>query len=165
MGLFGKKKTKQQAQQMQQAEPPKMIYEAWQTAPYKGIYRLPPEHESRIYTYDGTPFKGLTVNTKLIVTAVPGNVEMTSIYTGTTTSTTDYDDVAYSYNNYIFGLSSSHSKAIKTLMQAGYRVEVEAYINGYDGMRGNPMIVGLFGYVDTDTFKEASKIIGVLNTN
>ena len=146
------KTNNKQPKAKKQKEPPKAIYKAWETAPFKGVYRLPPDHESSIYTYDGTPFNGMKVGTKFVIAAVPGYVQMTSIYTGTTTEIGDFGNIAYSYNGYIFGFASSHAEAIVKMMKAGYRVELEAYISGYDGQQGFPMVKGLFGYIDDSTY-------------
>lgn len=117
------------------------------------VYRLPAEHEATVYTYDGNPLKGIPTGERFVIEAVPGRVTMTSKYTGITTSTDDFDNVAYSYKGKVFGMASSHSPAIKKLMKHGYRVEVEAYIRGYDGTRGFPYVVGLFGFVDDSVYR------------
>ena len=150
MGLFSrKKKAPQQAQPIQ---PPPIQIQPWATKPVTQTYRIPAEHEARIYTYNGTVFQGLPKDTRFIVTAVPADVQMVSIYTGTASSSTDFG-VAYSYNGQIFGFGSSHAEAIKQMMLGGYQVEVEAYISGYDGQQGFPKVVGLFGFVDDDVYR------------
>ena len=155
MGLFNRKKQQPQPQPQPQPAPmPAITVQPWQTKPITKTYRLPAKHEATIFTYNGTPFRGLTANAHFIVTAVPADVQMVSMYTGNITNTSDYDDVAYAYNGQIFGLSSSHGAAIKKMMLNGYQVEVEAYISGFDGNAGFPKIRGLFGYVDDEIFDE-----------
>lgn len=159
MGLFGNKKGKGQAKQEPagfavesiQVVPrgvPSISVRAWQIPPVIRSYRLPAEHEANVYTYNGEPFAGLRVNDRFLIYAVPADVEMVSAYTGKRSATGDYGDLAYEYNGQIFGFSSSHADAVRKLMQAGYRVEVEAYIRGFDTSQGFPHVVGLFGFVD-----------------
>ena len=168
MGLFGKiKKATQQPQpqpqsqpqpKQQQVQPGSMSIVPWEVPPTVSTYRMPAEHEATIYTYNGAPFKGLQANTRFVVSAVPADVEMCSMYTGTITSTFDFGDVAYSYNGQVFGMGKSHAEAVRNLMRAGYRVEVEAYIRGYNAEHGYPMVVGLFGFVDDSVYMEAMRI-------
>ena len=154
MGLFGKKRQKKEQQAQQPTQMP-IIVSPWKVPPATRTYRLPAEHEANIYTYNGMPFRGLRQNTRFVVTAVPADVQMTSIYTGLTASTGNYGDIAYEYNGQIFGFCSSHAEAVRNMMMAGYRVEVEAYIRKYDGEKGFPYVVGLFGFVDDAVYMDA----------
>lgn len=151
MGLFGFGKKKQESAQQQQLPP--IMVAPWQMPPATKVYRLPAEHESNIYTYNGTPFKGVPANTRFVVTAMPAEVRMESIYNGSASATVDRGDVAYAFNGQPFGFASSHAEAVRKLMQNGYIVEVEAYISGYDGELGFPKVRGLFGFVDDDLYK------------
>lgn len=151
MGLFRKKK-----QKVQPAQAP-IVVSPWAVPPATRTYRLPAEHEASIYTYCGAPLAGIPTNARFVVAAVPADVTMTSIYTGLTSSTGNYGDIAYEYNGQIFGFCSSHAEAVRNMMTAGYRVEVEAYIRGYDGMKGFPYVVGLFGFVDDAVYREATR--------
>ena len=151
MGLFSRKK--KAPQQAQPVQPPPIQIQPWTTKPVTQTYRLPATHEAKIYTYNGTVFQGVPRNTRFIVTAVPADVQMVSIYTGVVHSTLGYNDVAYSYNGQIFGFASSHAEAVKKMMLGGYQVEVEAYISGYDGQQGFPKVVGLFGFIDDAIYR------------
>ena len=115
-------------------------------------YRLPAENRKTVYTYDGTPLKGLRVGERFVMTAIPGRVDMKSRYTGTPASTRDRRNVAYAYGGKAFGMCAAHAPAIYKLMDNGYTVEVEAYVDGYDGKLGYPKVVGLFGYVDDELY-------------
>lgn len=163
MGLFGSKKEKKQAKQETpeyavdsiQVVPrgvPSISIRAWSIPPVMKSYRLPAEHEANVYTYNGEPFAGLKVNDRFLIYAVPADVEMVSAYTGKRSATGDYGDLAYEYNGQIFGLSNSHAEAVRKLMQAGYRVEVEAYISGFDMRAGFPKVCAMFGFVDDDLY-------------
>lgn len=134
------------------APKPSTVIRPWGGKPAMKVYRLPADHEAKVYTYDGAPLRGLSLNERFVITAIPGDVTMTSVYTGATASTTNYNDIAYAYNGEVFGFASSHAEAVKKLIMGGYRVEVEAYIRGYDGERGFPYVVGLFGFVDDDLY-------------
>ena len=141
MGLFGKKEPKQQGSTPAFASA--ISIRAWAVPPRMESYRLPAQHESAVYTYNGEPFNGLRVDDRFIIAAVPADVSRGSPYTGTQMSTGERDNVAYEYNGQVFGFSSSHSEAVRKLMRAGYRVEVEAYISGFDMQ---------LGYVDDSTY-------------
>jgi len=155
MGLFGKKKKKQE--QQPQIVHNVMRYVPWNVPPTKGLYRLPAEHESKIYTYYAEPLKNLKQNERFVLEAAPADVTIISQFTNTVTRTEDYGDIAYAYNGLIIGLSSAHAEAVRKLLMGGYRVEVEAYISGYDPNRGFPYVCGLFGFVDDDLYREVSK--------
>lgn len=167
MGLFGKKESKKQekaktqfAVESVQVVPkgvPSMSIRAWSIPPVMESYRLPAQHEAQVYTYNGEPFGGLKVNDRFLIYAVPADVEMVSMYNGKRTTTNDYNDVAYEYNGQIFGFASSHADAVRTMMRAGYRVEVEAYISGFDKNAGYPKICGLFGFVDDAIYADAQR--------
>ena len=144
---FGKKKKESQAPQAQ------VLIAPWKVRPATNTYRIPAEHEATMYTYNGMPFNGLPTNTRFIVTAVPADVQMTSIYTGTVATTHDFGDMAYAYNGQIFGFCSSHAEAVRKLLMNGYNVEVEAYISGFDGQQCFPKVRGLFGYVDDNVYR------------
>ena len=148
MGLFSGKKKKD-------ANGGKLVIEVypWKTAPITKTYRMPPEKDKTIFTYNGEPFKGMRQGVRFTIAAVPADVRMPSMYTGTVASTKDYGDIAYEFNGQIFGFCSAHAEAIRKLMLAGYRVEVEAYISEYDMQQGYPKIRGMFGFVDDATYR------------
>ena len=152
MGLFGKKKQKKQSKKQQK---PKMVhnvtcYAPWDVPPTKGTYRLPAEHQAKIYTYYAEPLKKLKPEERFVLEAAPADVTIVSQFTNMEASTKDYGDIAYAYNGLVVGLSASHAEAVKKLLMKGYRVEVEAYISGYDDKLGFPYVYGLFGFVDDD---------------
>ena len=153
MGLFGKKKDKGKAA----ASQPQMVhnvtrYVPWNIPPTVGTYRLPAEHEGKIFTYYAEPLKGLRPNERFVLEAAPADVTIVSQFTNAVVNTEDYGDVAYAYNGLIVGLSSSHAAAVKKLLMMGYRVEVEAYISGYNIDYGFPYVTGLFGFIDDDLY-------------
>ena len=117
--------------------------------------RLPASHESTVYTYNGIPLQGLGANDRFVITAVAADVRLPSMYTGRVASTADFGDIAYEYNGQVFGFCSSHADAVRRLLMGGYRVEVEAYISGFDETYGYPKVRGLFGFVDDDVLADA----------
>ena len=157
MGLFGKKKQKKQQKQVSQQ--PQMVhnvtrYVPWNVPQTKGVYRLPAEHEAKIYTYYAEPLRGLKVDERFVLEAAPADVSIVSQFTNALVNTEDFGDIAYAYNGLVVGLSSSHATAVKKMLLKGYRVEVEAYISGYNTEYGFPYVTGLFGFVDDDLFYE-----------
>ena len=153
MGLFGKKKDKKKAADSR----PQMVhnvtrYVPWNIPPAKGTYRLPAEHEGKIFTYYAEPLKGLKTNERFVLEAAPADVTIVSQFTNAEARTEDYGDIAYAYNGLVIGLSSSHAAAVRKLLMNGYRVEVEAYISGYNMEKGFPYVTGLFGFVDDDLY-------------
>lgn len=155
---FGKKKQKQDdIANDRVGYEPYLEVNYWQTAPINKVYRIPADHEAVVYDYDGRPLDGIPANTRFLLSAVPANVIIRSIYTGTISETGDFNDIAYSYNGQIIGFCKSHADAIKKLMLAGYRVDIEAYINGYNDELGYPYITGLFGFVDDATYMSLEK--------
>ena len=129
MRLFGKKSTPPLQPETIELIPTQLNVVPWDVPPWSETYKVPSEHEATVYTYNGTPLQNLKSGARFIITAVPADVTMTSIYTGTTASTTDYGDIAYQYNGQIIGFCKSHAEAVRKLLCSGYRVDVEAYIS------------------------------------
>lgn len=154
MGLFGKKKDKKGKKNAAGSER-QVVHNVtrfipWNVQQTKGFYRLPAEHEAKIFTYYGEPLKNLRVEERFVLEAAAADVSIISQYTNAEVSTEDYGDIAYAYNGLIVGLSSSHASAVKQMLMKGYRVEIEAYISGYNTDYGFPYVTGLFGFVDDD---------------
>lgn len=158
MGLFGKKKDKKGKKNAAGSER-QIVHNVtrfvpWNVQQTKGFYRLPAEHEAKIFTYYAEPLKGLKVDERFVLEAAPADVTIVSQFTNAVVNTEDYGDIAYAYNGLVIGLSSSHAVAVKKLLMSGYRVEVEAYISGYNMEQGFPYVTGLFGFVDDDLYYE-----------
>lgn len=146
MGLFfGKKKKKKEA------DAPRFsgtLVEPWAVPPTKGTYRVEPRKSRTVYTYNGSPFVGIEPFERFVIAAVPANVAMTSAYNGRTSTTAEFEGLAYEYNGQVFGFCSSFADDVERLLRAGYRVELEAMITGFDEKLGFPYIQAFFGPFD-----------------
>ena len=104
---------------------------------------------STIYTYDGEPLRGLVKGEIFAIDAVRGERTMTSVYTGRTTSTSEFNDVAYRYNGMLFGMSREKASEIKSMLNRGQNVSIPARIDGFDQRFGYPLVVGDFSRIES----------------
>jgi hypothetical protein len=88
----------------------------------RGTITIAGENERLVYTYDGTPLKGIVKGQWFDSVVARGEVTMRSTATGTVANSKEFDDLPIMVGGMPYGFVGAFHDSVRSLQSAGYEV-------------------------------------------